>query len=100
MSGYALWGDFLSLLVLRTSPNVPIEAAIPFQLCLYPTSPILQLTTWNPLQSRRKSWGQVMLQSWWAAAGSRLPGHAAHSCLLVMLCSVLDVLFPSYSRLL
>ena len=31
-SSYALWGDFLSLLVLQTSPDVPIEAAIPFQL--------------------------------------------------------------------
>lgn len=32
MSGYALWGDFLPLLVSWTSSNVPIEAAIPFQL--------------------------------------------------------------------
>lgn len=42
MSSYALWGDSLSLLVLQTSPNVPIEAVIPFQLSVshlaYPSS--------------------------------------------------------------
>ena len=77
MSSYALWGDFLSLLVLQTSPDVPIEAAIPFQLSVphltYPSPGHME-----PPPELQEELGAADAAVMVGAAGSRLPGHGAH----------------------